>query len=218
MSSGAEQYRPGLIERLDLTLAARFSAVLGPSSEQRIVDIQARELSLSAEDRSEWISGLLAVRNYRVSGEDVRVILEGGECRFNEEHQEFGLVHGLGRVIELIESQAGNGNWPDGEHLIELFRVMTEGIARFRNNLIRKDQPWDSLLYLGYPQNHDLSRILQSFNRENRYRDIAVIFDGLHPVRQACRVLWRYARISPHPDLNLVMAMVALRPSRYSMM
>ena len=126
MSSGAEQYRPGLIERLDLMLADRFSAVLGPSSEQRIVDIQARELSLSAEDRSEWISGLLAVRNYRVSGEDVRVILEGGECRFNEEHQEFGLVHGLGRVIELIESQAGNGNWPDGEHLIERL-----GFSRF---------------------------------------------------------------------------------------
>ncbi len=209
MSSGSEQYRPGVIERLDLALATRFSAALGPSSEQRIVDIQSSELSLSEDARCEWISGILTVRNYRVASEDVRVILDGGATRFRKEHQEFGLVHGLNRVLELLEVQAGDGKWPSGRRLVELFSVLTDGIARFRNNLIRKDQPWDSLLYLGYPRSRDLQEILDSFTQKNRYRDIQAIYDQLHPVRQACRVLWRYARISPHPDLNLIMAMVA---------
>ncbi|MHC5064992.1 MAG: hypothetical protein ACYTG5_13580 [Planctomycetota bacterium] len=222
MSSGSEKYRPGVIERLDLALATRFSAALGPSSEQRIVDIQTSELSLGEDARCEWISGLLSVRNYRVSAEDVRVILNGAPSRFREEHQEFGLVHGLNRVLELLEVQAADGKWPSGKRLVELFSVLTEGIARFRNNAIRKDQPWDSLLYLGYPRTRDLGRIIDSFTKENCYRDIPAIFESLHPVRQACRVLWRYARIAPHPDLNLVMALVAfnacLRASGYPLL
>ena len=78
------------------------------------------------------------------------------------------------------------------------------------------------MLHLGYPRTRDIDRILESFTRQNCYRDIPAIYGGLHPVRQACRVLWRYARIAPHPDLNHIMAMVAfnacLRASGYPLL
>ena len=32
----------------------------------------------------------------------------------------------------------------------------------------------------------------------------------MHPVRQSFRVLWRFARLAPFPDFNLVMAFVAM--------
>jgi len=210
MSSEPEIGRLGVIERLDLALAERFSTALGPASEERLVAMQARVLSLRGLDRCLWISGVLALRNYQVSAAQVGEILEGSASRIRPEHQEYGLVRGLGRVLDLLEARAATGRLPDGRYLLQLFREMTSSVARFRNNYLRKDQPWDSLAHLSYPSPREIRPLLDTFTPENHFRDMPLIFDALHPVRQACRVMWRYARISPHPDLNLVMALVAL--------
>ncbi len=210
MGSESEIVRLGVIERLDLALAERFSVTIDPSPEERLVAEQGRYLSLRGVDRWRWIAGILAVRNYRVDVAELGEILEGRPSRIRREHQEHGLVRGLDRVLDLLEVRASAGRQPDGFFLLDLFEAMTAEVPRFRNNLLRKDHPWDSLMHLGYPSPRELRSILASFTPENSFRDMPAIFDAMHPVRQACRVMWRYARISPHPDLNLVMAMVAL--------
>lgn len=202
--------RLGVIERLDLVLAERFSTALGASAEQRLVAMQAHDLSLHGADRWAWIAGMLAIRDYRVSEAEVEKILAGAASRFLPEHQEHGLVRGLDRVLHLCDARANAGQGPDGVFLEELFKEMTRGVSRFRNNHLRRDHPWDSLVHLHYPNPREIRPVLDSFTPQNRFRDMPVIFDAMHPVRQACRVMWRYARISPHPDLNLVMSMIAL--------
>ena len=41
-------------------------------------------------------------------------------------------------------------------------------------------------------------------------RNKSALFDELHPVRQAPRLMWRFARIAPFPDFNLVMSFVLM--------
>ena len=63
---------------------------------------------------------------------------------------------------------------------------------------------------MDYPDPEDLKGLIDSFTEENSFRDIPVRFRSLHPVRRSFRILWRFARLSPFPDLNLPMSFLAM--------
>ena len=94
--------------------------------------------------------------------------------------------------------------------VVDMFKEFTRGVARFRNNTLRRDLPWDAILFVDYPACGNVSDCLDAFHRGNFYTDLGLRFENLHPVRQAFRILWLFARISPFPDFNLTMAWVAM--------
>jgi hypothetical protein len=83
-------------------------------------------------------------------------------------------------------------------------------VRRFRNNALRSDPPWDGVLYVPHPAPGELPALLDTFDAGHSYRDHPAVFASLHPVRQSFRVLWRFARLAPFPDLNLPMAWLAM--------
>jgi hypothetical protein len=106
--------------------------------------------------------------------------------------------------------QCSEGQPPDGWHLAEQFKLFSRGVVRFRRNSLRRDLPWDAILYVKYPEAEKVRGLLDSFNLDVCYGDNPLRFQRAHPVRQAFRIMWRLARIAPFPDFNLVMAFVAM--------
>lgn len=210
MSGDLPQTSHSLLERLDVAIASRLSQGTTESdlatSAQRF---QARLFEQRAED-ARFIASLLRLRGFVIMDEDAADVLSRQRTRFRANDQEWLLIRGLTDVLQMVRDRASQGIPPDGWFLVEAFKVMTRGVARFRNNVLRQDQPWDAVLYVRHPAPEDLRFLLDTFNRAHRYRDMPRVFDGLHPVRQAFRLLWRFCRIAPFPDLNQLMAWIAM--------
>ena len=87
---------------------------------------------------------------------------------------------------------------------------MTAGLPRFRNNDLRRGPPWDALLYVDYPAPEQLRVALDQFDTDRCFRDSPMLFQSLHPVRQGFRIFWRFARLAPFSDFNLVVAWLGM--------
>lgn len=198
------------LERLDLELASRLALSVGAVDLGRPEDLAAEATRPTPERDANWIASTLALRGFVVAVEDVQRLQAGLSARLRIGQQEHALVVGMSRVLRSVRERAASGRAPDGWFLVELFRQLTCEVPRFRNNELRRDEPWDSILYVSYPQPNLVRGLLDTFDPGHRYRDVPSLFDRLHPVRRAFRVLWRFARIAPFPDLNLLMATVAM--------
>lgn len=157
-----------------------------------------------------WIASMLALRGLAVSEADAAAILAGDAGRYRRDDQEYRLTLGLRRVLDRIVEHGGHGRLLDGWFTVELFRMFAGEVPRFRNNTLRRDLPWDTILYVTYPSPEQVRGLLDTFDEAHAFRDFPALFRSLHPVRQAFRILWRLARIAPFPDFNLVMGFVAM--------
>lgn len=207
----APQYN--VLERLDLALAERLTSRSTRMDLPRAAEQGVDLLGLPRGNDADWIRGTLSLRGIRVETKDVLDILAARSKVFQHDHQEHALVVGLKGILNLIRERGSRGVQPDGWCLVDLFRVLTRDIARFRGNDVRRDQPWDAILYVKYPAAEEVRGLLDTFHPDYRFRDLPVAFDRLHPVRRAFRILWRFARIAPFPDFNLVMAFIAMNAS-----
>lgn len=208
MAANQDTPRLNILQRLDLALALRVADA--PPLVMELTEGLGLP-AVPAVDRLEWVAGLLGLRGLRVRSEEVQAVIDGDPGRFDPEHHEYALIDGMLQVHQrLVEPGANFSPPPDGWTLMELFKQFVGKVARFRNNHIRKDTPWDAVLYVKYPESKDLTDCLDNFHRDNAYMDNSVRFENLHPVRQAFRVLWHFARIAPFPDFNLTMAWVAM--------
>ncbi|MGE3171693.1 MAG: hypothetical protein AB7O97_03645 [Planctomycetota bacterium] len=157
-----------------------------------------------------FMAALLRLRGFAVQDVDAVEVLDGSSRRLMPASQESQLLFGLVDVLQMMRDRASQGRPPDGWFLVELFKTMTRGLPRFRNNALRVDQPWDGILYVAHPRPTELTAVLDRFDYGHRYRDQPAMFDRLHPLRQGFRVMWRFARIAPFPDLNVPMAWLAM--------
>lgn len=153
---------------------------------------------------------MLTLRGLRVTPSEAAAIVTGRQTRFRPEHQEHKLVLGFARTLTELETRAQSGAGPDGWWMLEQFRRTTEQVGRFRNNIMRRDEPWDSIPGVSYPRSDRLQGLIDGFHSAEWFGDDQALFEGLHPVRQSFRILWRFAHIAPFPDLNLSFAVVAL--------
>ncbi len=201
-----------LLDRLDLALVQRIAGI-DEDAEQEMLEAahlyHDRLFRPSAEDPA-FIGAVLRLRGFSVSDLDAAEALSGASRRLLPASQESQLVFGLVDVLQMMRDRASQGRSPDGWFMVELFKTMTRGLPRFRNNALRLDQPWDGLLYVQHPRPAELSDRLDRFDYGNRYFDQSHVFDRLHPLRQGFRVMWRFARIAPFPDLNVPMAWLAM--------
>ncbi len=199
-----------ILERIDLALASRLVGhrVDGDliAGAQRAID----GLRRSAPTDGEFLTSVLRLRGFAVDDEDAAAALAGREDRLSPLTQEYRLLRGLQRALKMIRARASQGVPPDGWFLVDLFREMTSEMPRFRNNDLRRGQPWDGLLYVDYPPPEDLRLLVDGFDSKRCYRDAPIVFNGMHPVRQGFRLLWRFARIAPFPDFNVVVAWLGL--------
>jgi hypothetical protein len=213
MTDEADAPTYSVLERLDLALAQRLTQRADRLDLQNAAEQGVDLLGLPRGKDAEWISGVLALRGIRVEARDALDVLNARSRHFMPDHQEHSLIVGLKGVLNLIRERGSRGVPPDGWCLVDLFRVLTRDIARFRGNDLRRDQPWDAILYVRYPPADDVRTLLDTFHPDHCFRDLPQAFERLHPVRKAFRILWRFARIAPFPDFNLVMAFVAMNSS-----
>ncbi len=196
------------MERLDLALASQLAGVDGEVT--AAAERRQDELFRSETGDHSWIAAVLGLRGFAVQPQDVADVLGGRSGRFRRRHQEHALIFGMQSVLRMIRDRALQGVPPDGWFLVELFKLLTVEVPRFHKRALRRDQPWDGLLYVRYPDPGELEAQVDSFNEENSFRDIPVRFGSFHPVRRSFRILWRFARLSPFPDLNLPMSFLAM--------
>lgn len=201
-----------LLDRLDVALVQRIAG-LEADAEQEMVQsahlYHDRLFRPSSQDPM-FLAALLRLRGFSVQDADAVQVLEGSSRRLMPASQESQLLFGLVDVLQMMRDRASQGRAPDGWFLVELFKTMTRGLPRFRNNALRMDQPWDGILYVQHPRPTELTAALDRFDYGNRYFDQPGEFDRLHPLRQGFRVLWRFCRIAPFPDLNVPMAWLAM--------
>lgn len=214
-----------MLERIDLALAARMvghgggaptgsaHAVGQPTADdepiahaQSVLDGLRRATPSDAS----FAAGLLRLRGFVVFDDDAEAVFAGGQGRLSPITQEHRLLRGLQHALRMLRERAAEGRPPDGWFLVELFRAMTHELPRFRNNDLRRGPPWDSLLYLNYPGPEQLPSLLDTFDAARCYRDVPLVWHGLHPVRQGFRLLWRFARIAPFPDFNTLVAWLGM--------
>lgn len=210
MTHGDAQIGPSLLERVDLALASRLVGGVGQPEPlavaQRVFDhVREPEPSDAA-----FLAACLRLRGFVVTDDDAVSAITGTTGRLSPITQEHRLLRGLRECLGLLRKRAADGRPPDGWFLVELFRTLTAELPRFRNNDIRRGPPWDAVLYVSYPQPDELRFVLDQFDLAHCYRDQRLAFAPLHPVRQGFRILWRFARIAPFPDFNLVMSWLAL--------
>ena len=199
-----------LLERVDLAIASRMVGRSPAEDElaaaQRVIDAMRRPHPGDAT----FVAALLRLRGFVVDDRDVTDALTGRPGRLSPLTQEHRLARGLQSCLERVRERALGAEPPDGWFLVDLFRTMTGELPRFRNNELRRGPPWDALLYVTHPPHHELRSLLDSFDAKHCYRDVPAVFQGLHPVRQAFRILWRFARIAPFPDFNTVVAWLGM--------
>lgn len=201
---------PSMLERVDLALASRMVTGVGQPEPlavaQRVLDGVRRPGPSDAA----FVASLLRLRGFVVTDDDAVHAITGTPGRLSPITQEHRLMRGLSECLQRIRQRASDGKAPDGWFLVELFRVATGELPRFRNNEVRRGPPWDAVLYVSYPSSEELRYVLDSFDLEHAYRDQKLLFAAHHPVRQGFRVMWRFARIAPFPDFNLVMSWLLL--------
>jgi hypothetical protein len=201
---------PTILERLDLAVAGRIAGLAGDTellaTAQRYQDRLYRKDSRDAR----FIAALLRLRGLLVLDDDAADVLLQQNSRLNSTSQEHAMIRGLGDALNMLRDRTGRGVPINGWFLAEVFRVVTRNIPRFRSNTLRRDQPWDAILYVHYPIPEELNYLLDTFDPAHSYRDFAKLFTAMHPVRQAFRILWRLARIAPFPDFNLLMGWLAM--------
>jgi hypothetical protein len=210
--SEAAQPAGSLLDRVDVVLAQRI-ACTGHDVDQEMLaaaHLYHDRLFRPSPHDPVFMAALLRLRGFAVQDIDAVQVLEGTSRRLLPQSQESQLLFGLVDVLQMMRDRASRGRPPDGWFLVELFKTMTRGLPRFRNNALRIDQPWDGLLYVAHPRPTELTDVLDRFDHGHRYRDQAALFDRMHPLRQGFRVLWRFARIAPFPDLNVPMAWLAM--------
>ena len=198
------------LERIDLALASRMVRAGGDdepiAAAQRVLDGIRRP----APSDAAFVAALLRLRGFDLGDDVVGDVLAGRTTALSPITQEHRLVLGLRGCLELVRQRASEGRPPDGAFLVELFRRMTRDLPRFRNNDLRRGPPWDALLHVGYPPPEQLRALLDTFDAQRCYRDLPLVFHGLHPVRQGFRLMWRFARIAPFPDFNAVVAWLGM--------
>ncbi|MCR9245010.1 MAG: hypothetical protein NXI31_08250 [bacterium] len=199
------QQGPTLLERVDVELATRLAD--GSQSNEPIANAQRvfDRLRRPARSDAAFISALLRLRGFVVDDDDARAVLADRPSRLAPVNQEFRMIKGLAAALRMLRDQAAAGNAPDGWFAVELWKLMTTELPRFRNNDIRRGAPWDSVLYVNYPAPDQLRYLLDTFDERHYYRDNPMLFGANHPVRQGFRIMWRFARIAPFPDFNVVM-------------
>ncbi len=213
MTESGEAARPNTLERLDVAIATRLAARSADLDLPGALEQGADLLGLPQGNDAEWIRGVLGLRGLKLDTRDILDVLSARPSRHLPDHQEHNLITGAKGVLGLIRERGLRGVQPDGWCLADLFRVLVRDIPRFRNNDVRRDVPWDAILYVQYPAPDEVRSLLDTFHPDHRFRDLPALFDRLHPVRKAFRILWRFARIAPFPDFNLVMAFVAMNAS-----
>lgn len=210
MRHGDTKHGPSLLERVDLALASKLVGAVGEPEPlaiaQRVIDAVRRPAPADAA----FVASLLRLRGFVVDDDDAADVLHGRSSRLPPLSQEFRMLAGLGRCLGLVRARAAEGTPPDGWFFVELFRTMTAELPRFRNNDLRRGPPWDAQLYVTYPASEQLRGLLDTFDVRRSFRDLPLIFANMHPVRQGFRVMWRFARIAPFPDFNLVMAWLGM--------
>lgn len=203
-----------MLQQLDVFLASRF---LGDFHDipaiHALADGEGMPGGLPeglAVDAGEWVSSVLSLRGLLVHPEDVEAVRSGRSSRYAESQHEHAIIRGLYSVFRVMHKRAAEGRPPDGWHLAEQFKLFSRGVVRFRRNSLRRDLPWDAILYVKYPDSGQVRSLLDGFNLDVCFGDNPLRFQSMHPVRQAFRLMWRLARIAPFPDFNLVMAFVAM--------
>ena len=210
MRSDHDPFELSFLQKLDLYMATRLVGDGASAPAVRALTEGSPLPPAPSVDVKEWISSVLSLRGLLVHPEDVHGVLRHRGTRYRDMQHEHAMIRGLYRVFRQMRKRATLGKAPDGWHLVESFKMFTRGIARFRNNQLRRDMPWDAILYVQYPDTETVRRMLDDFTLDLCYRDNQIRFQTLHPVRQAFRVMWKFARIAPFPDFNLVMAFVAM--------
>lgn len=199
-----------MLERIDLALASRL--VGARVDDDLIAGAQSAldGLRRSAPTDCEFVASALRLRGFAIDDDDAADALAGREGVLAPTTQEYRLLRGLGECLKLIRERASQSLPPDGWFLVDLFRALTAELPRFRNNELRRGQPWDAQLYVDYPTPEQLRFLVDSFDSKRCYRDAPVVFNGMHPVRQGFRLFWRFARIAPFPDFNVVVAWLGM--------
>jgi hypothetical protein len=198
------------LERIDLALASRMVSG-APADEpiaaaQRVLDGVRRP----TPDDVQFVASLLRLRGLVIDDGDAADVLAGRPGRLAPVSQEHRLLCGLRECLRLVRLRAGEGRPPEGWFLVELFRAMTCELPRFRNNDLRRGPPWDAQIYVDYPPAEQLRSLLDTFDADRCFRDVPLVFHSLHPVRQGFRLLWRFARLAPFPDFNVVIAWLGM--------
>ncbi|MCA8958278.1 MAG: Fic family protein [Planctomycetes bacterium] len=191
------------LQLLDLELAHRFSGV---PTDAKVLVAGAGIPEIPRAEPCAFVAAVLGLRGLPVAAGDVASVIRGSGGAAHER----ALISGMHRVYECAVDWGAGGRAPDGWLMASLFKQLTRDVPRFRNNHLRRDAPWDSVLYVKYPDAGVLPERLDRFNRDVCYGDHPLRFNHLHPARQAFRVLWHFARIAPFPDFNLSMAWVAM--------
>ncbi|MBM3974354.1 MAG: hypothetical protein FJ301_09680 [Planctomycetes bacterium] len=199
-----------VLERIDLALASRM---LTPGADNEPIAAAQRALDGVRQPGVGdvlFLASLLRLRGFVLADQDAADVLGGRPSRLSPVTQEHRLLRGLAECLQRIRQRAADGREPDGWFLVELFRTMTTEMPRFHNNDLRRGPPWDALLYVDYPAPDQLRVALDRFEPEHYYRDAAMVFQALHPVRQGFRLFWRFARLAPFADFNVVIAWLGL--------
>jgi hypothetical protein len=188
------------LEELDVLLALIASD--GAGSQEVAFDWMARQ-RLSA------VTG--AVRFVRVAAtlEDVAAVLLGRPGRFSPTSGEFWLIRGLDSALSALEVRSLTGEGPDAAHLMSLWRELTGRLPHAPRAAWRDREPIDAIPGVDYPSPVLLEDLLGRFRAADCYLDEPSWFQTLHPVRQACRIFARSARLAPFPQHNLLMAWLA---------
>ncbi|MBM4060583.1 MAG: hypothetical protein FJ265_05740, partial [Planctomycetes bacterium] len=207
---GDPQPGPSVLERLDLAIASRLATGIGqaePLAEaQRVLD----QVRRPGPGDALFVASVLRLRGFVVTDDDAEAALGGLGGRLSPVSQEHRMLRGLRECLHRVRQRAVEGRAPDGWFLVDLFRTMTAELPRFRNNEVRRGPPWDAVLYVDHPPPEELHFLLDTFDAAHHFRDHPAALAPLHPVRQGFRLLWRFARIAPFPDFNLVMAWLLL--------
>lgn len=205
-----KKHNLSMLERADLALASRL---VGEGVEEDLIAGAQRVLDgirRPSPSDSEFLISVLRLRGFVIDDEDAEAVLAGRESRMSPLTQEYRLLRGLQKCLRMMRERAAHSVPPDGWFLVELFRTMTSQLPRFRNNDLRRSPPWDALLYVNYPAPEQLRFLVDGFDSKRCYRDAPIVFNGLHPVRQGFRLLWRFARMAPFPDFNVVIAWLGM--------
>ncbi|GEM_PF-3269368 len=188
-------------ELLDLCLAEDFL-----QQGEREVDL------LQARRRRDlyWVLGLLGCRGIRVVPSDLEAVWKGRPGRFRPEHREYVWIRGLRRAIDRIERAGEKGLPPVREDLFDLFRLV-EGREEesLPASLLRREEPWDAPGGSVHPEPELLDLCLAEFRPERGYGEGGRRYRALHPVHRAAVVCRSVLHLSPFPDLNAWIAILA---------
>ncbi|MFT4512880.1 MAG: hypothetical protein ACI91B_001580 [Planctomycetota bacterium] len=199
-----------MLDRVDLALASRL---VGQGVDLDLIAGAQRVLGgirRPAPTDAEFLISCLELRGFVIDAEDAACVLAGRDSKMSPLTQEYRLLKGLQKCLRMIRQRASNSIPPDGWFMVELFRTMAKDLPRFRNNDLRRSPPWDALLYITYPAPEELRFLIDSFDNKRCYRDAPIVFNGMHPVRQGFRLMWRFARLAPFPDFNTVIAWLGM--------